>query len=282
MPLILCLLITSITTNLLELGDFLLEEGCFYDAITEYKRHAFFSDSPDAAKVSLIRIGEAYRRMGDIDQAIAYLEKAIPLMKSPDEISSAKLQIGIWSLQVGDLEKAGAIFDDAKYGAPNMEHRLRAQMLLGVTDTLSYRWRSGESKVLETLPEIGVREADLELLKAMYEEAGSGLKSPKLAGFLSAIIPGLGRAYVGEWRSALNAFILNGAILAWAVREFRHDDPFDAVAIMICLFPRYYVGNILRSTVAAANYNDVHLKRQATQILMLVESLLQNSGGTSR
>lgn len=89
-------------------------------------------------------------------------------------------------------------------------------------------------------------------------------KSPLLAGALSAIIPGLGRVYIGRWPDGLLSFLLVGTTGALAAQGFYEDGRgsvrgwiLGAVAALL------YAGNVYGSAVGA-----VVQRRDAEDALM--------------
>ena len=80
-------------------------------------------------------------------------------------------------------------------------------------------------------------------------------KSPWAAGVLSAIVPGLGQAYNGNYQSAALSFLLNSIFLATAVELSNHDLKTSALAAGV-IFSITYTGNILGSVQSANTIND--------------------------
>lgn len=59
---------------------------------------------------------------------------------------------------------------------------------------------------------------------------------------LSAIFPGLGQAYIGEYGAALNSFILTGGLYVALIALTLRYSPLDALLSLMPWFRRYYVG----------------------------------------
>ncbi len=77
-------------------------------------------------------------------------------------------------------------------------------------------------------------------------------KSPWLAGALSAVVPGLGRVYIGRWPDGLMSFLLVGLTAGLSAQGF-HDDGRDSVRgwILGGIAALLYVGNVYGSAVGA-------------------------------
>lgn len=91
------------------------------------------------------------------------------------------------------------------------------------------------------------------------------LKNPWVSGVASAVIPGAGQVYNGNYQSAAFSFIVNSLFLATALELNRKDLPISAVAAGL-IFSITYTGNILSSISAANTINN-----NAVQPLLLDE-----------
>jgi len=77
-------------------------------------------------------------------------------------------------------------------------------------------------------------------------------KSPWLAGAMSAVIPGLGRVYIGRWPDGLMSFLLVGLTAGLSAQGF-HEDWRDSVRgwVLGSVAALLYVGNVYGSAVGA-------------------------------
>lgn len=77
-------------------------------------------------------------------------------------------------------------------------------------------------------------------------------KSPWVAGALSAVIPGLGRVYIGRWPDGLMSFLLVGLTASLAAQGF-YEDGRDSVRgwVLGSIGALLYVGNVYGSAVGA-------------------------------
>jgi hypothetical protein len=77
-------------------------------------------------------------------------------------------------------------------------------------------------------------------------------KSPWLAGALSAVVPGLGRVYIGRWPDGLMSFLLVGLTAGLSAQGF-YQDGRDSVRgwILGGIAALLYVGNVYGSAVGA-------------------------------
>jgi TM2 domain-containing membrane protein YozV len=79
-------------------------------------------------------------------------------------------------------------------------------------------------------------------------------KSQALAGIFSAVIPGSGKMYVGEWGDGITAFLVSGLFAFLAYDNFKADHNTRAW-IFTGLGTLFYGGNIYGSVASAQIYN---------------------------
>ncbi|HSW55290.1 MAG TPA: hypothetical protein VLH59_09380 [Ignavibacteriaceae bacterium] len=79
-------------------------------------------------------------------------------------------------------------------------------------------------------------------------------KSPALAGLLSAVIPGSGKMYVGEWGDGITALVVTSLFAFLAYDNFRTDHTTRAW-IFTGLGAFFYAGNIYGSVASAQIFN---------------------------
>lgn len=79
-------------------------------------------------------------------------------------------------------------------------------------------------------------------------------KSPALAGILSAVIPGSGKMYAGEWGDGITGFLVTGLLAFLAYDNFRADHTARAW-IFTGLGAFFYAGNIYGSISSAQIFN---------------------------
>ena len=93
-----------------------------------------------------------------------------------------------------------------------------------------------------------------ELVSAIEELPHLPRKSPRLAGFLAAVIPGAGHLYTGEKKQALFTFFTN-ALLIFGTYEAFNRDLYVAGGFLSIFALNYYSGNIFGALNSAHKYN---------------------------
>lgn len=92
-------------------------------------------------------------------------------------------------------------------------------------------------------------------LEPFYEMSlNPDYKSPALAGIFSAVIPGSGKMYVGEWGDGITSLIATGLLAFLAFDNFRADHKTRAW-IFTGLGAFFYAGNIYGSIASAQIFN---------------------------
>lgn len=271
----LCLAIFSATFTPLKLGDHLLSMGNPEEAITEYKRFIFFSDSPEEIKLGMMRISEAYRRMGRWDLAADALHDAIPFMRDRSEIAVARIRSALDMICAGGYSSAKFDLLEVLNSDADRSLKIRARFLLGVTGIYEGKRSQSAGDLIPSLREMGVDEGDISKLNRLLLTPPAGRRSPKTAAMLSTILPGAGQIYAGHLKDGINAFLLNGAILLWAWRELKSKDLKDGLLILTLILPRYYLGNIRKSRRLAESRNAQLELERSRRILEEIKGILE-------
>ncbi len=240
--------------GILAFADHLYGQQDYYRAITEYKRFLFveplgadavtaeyqigmsylegerpemavqvFSDLADRhineaiGRKALLMAAEAYSRLGKYKEARDSLEKCLQRYPDNPDNDAVSIRIGWYLLCQGETSSAREAF-----GRCGMESPLRGQAEKMIAETSGY----------DTLP----------------------LKSPLLAGSLSAALPGAGQLYVGRPRDGMVAFLVNGVLIMAAAEAFDKNQDF-AGSVFALLDVSWYAGNIYNAVNGAHKVN---------------------------
>lgn len=102
-------------------------------------------------------------------------------------------------------------------------------------------------------------------LGPLSKQLEQGLKSPRVAKWLSILLPGAGYYYVGQKKSAVTSFLFNGLLLAASWQFFAAR--MYALGILTLTFESgWYFGGILGSMKAATVYNQYQFDQLETKI----------------
>jgi tetratricopeptide (TPR) repeat protein len=222
-------------------AEALFRQGEYYRAVSEFKRLAhFFPDSP-LARAARVRIGEAHLHGGEPAQAI---EQFTTLLEAPE---LAPLRPEVHYLRgMSRLE----LEHDAPYG-------LRKRHIAQALDDLRAippGW-SGAPAVQG-------------FVQALEQPGDLPSKSPWLAGGLSALLPGAGSVYVGNYAEGALAFFVNALFISASLRAFDQDN--DGLGTVLgAAALAFYGGSIYAAANGAQRYNDhargAYLEQQRTR-----------------
>ena len=224
-------------------------------AAEELERLVFLDKSNEEYKNLLIT---AYYKTGNSRKAIERLHQLyngnLPAM--PESISSKYLVL----LQESD-------------SLPQILHYLDSDIKIKNTDKLLFKWSNfmlnksfvDAKRFLDTHPQ------ELGSIKEIAQINDFALKqkhkSPWLAGTLSAIIPGLGKVYTGNYVDAATAFIFVGGNAFQAYRGFQKNGSKSAFGwIFGTIAAGFYVGNIFGSAKAAIRFNNLKFYETKTKV----------------
>jgi len=228
---------------------------------------------------------------GEYDRAILEFERFIHFFPENRQVPPAQLLIGLCFMKDGRYEKARAVFSEVIKTHHDDIFAQKALFLMGesyyrqgISEEAEYYFR----RLFREFPKSSLRQAALyrlgwtKMQKSQWKEASRifgdiqdsspyyqsaaglaeaslngeslPLKSPKLAGTLAAVLPGLGHAYVGRYKDGSVAFLVNALFIWAAVESFHNDD--NVLGGMLCFLELgWYSGNIYSAVNVAHKYN---------------------------
>lgn len=251
----------------LSLGKHLFTQGNYDAAITEYKRFLFFH--PDDARIGEVyhNIGLAYRGQGLWAEAITALRIAIYHATDDESKSEYQLTLAVTLIAIQDYDLAQLELIKVTLRSPSALLYRRALFLRAVAYIYQFRW----DEAREVLENWGTDER----LDLLFDEAVSvSQKSVRVARILSTIFPGAGQVYAGNWRSGINALLLNGALGFLSVDAVLDGHYSDALLWGGLVFWRYYRGNTFRAGQAAEQFNQQRTQAAAEAILQRLQEIV--------
>ena len=175
------------------LGDVALYRGDYPSALAAYQR----ADSLASGPVSLVRLADWHRHLGQFDEARSLLEQALADRSSitPWMQASLLLQLGAIDLQTGDWVAAEGRFAEADRAFP------------------------GWWLVKAHLAQMAAVNSDYERAESLYRAALDGAERPPVMGALAALYNALGRTAEAVALEARTATV-------WAARVLSHPDAY--------------------------------------------------------
>ncbi len=215
-------LFTQIEAQAIQPIDFaesLQKIGSYDAAITEYKRHLYFSPEDNQVAEINRQIGLCYRSLGDWDNAIAIIRKAIDWQESDSLRSMYYLDLAVTNIAAGKYSAAELRLLRLSSSTPYPVVRKRAFFLLMVTYVYQGKWDYCQNALDSGLALWENNEVKAEIVSLLNDRIGKD-KSPSKAKWLSTFIPGLGQLYGGHPFQALNAATINGLIVYYLYNQF--------------------------------------------------------------
>jgi tetratricopeptide (TPR) repeat protein len=241
--------------NILKFADHLYQEKDYLRAAGEYQRYLFHS--PQDADSVLYKIGLCYRLAGDTDEAISYFRR-IAFRDSDNPLRfTAAYQIAYTYFLDGQHENSLQYLDQVSVYAKSSDERGKLQILTAFNYLYQKRWSNAE----HMLDSMAARDENLNLTaSSLSARAREGMnlphKSPIMASLFSAVIPGTGKIYCGEYGDGIYSLIITG-ITGWLAWDGFRENGIRSVRgwVFGSMSGVFYAGNVYGSAIAARIYN---------------------------
>jgi TM2 domain-containing membrane protein YozV len=228
------------------LGDSLLMHGFGVEAVQEFRRSLWLSDSDDAsAGLTRLKLGLSFASVNQLPAAAEELRAAGRISAELAEPAQEAL--------------AGYYAHGKRYDLASFE---LSDLLVFTRDSVRRAYLNS------TIGWLRLQEGDVPSAVNSFDLAGrrdfaSTLRfaneyphrSPTLAAVLSSFIPGSGEIYAGRPATGLLAFAVTAGSLAWAVVAAKNDDWVSASVIVSTFFWRFYNGSRANAVAFADDYN---------------------------
>lgn len=238
----------------MKLGDHFFHEGDYERAITEYKRFLFFFPQSRRSEEALIKIAQSFLNGRKWSEAIHTIDHLLNRFPQTAFLDRAFFLKGIAYREQKEYSQARASFEKTQKLTTDPALRDEAQKEIALTFVHEENW--GEAirafrKIEPASPLYGHAERFAQGLERIHALPS---KSPDLAGFLAAILPGAGHLYVERYRDAGIAFLLNAAFLWGMVESFERKN-YVVGGILTFFEIGWYSGNIYSAVSGAHKFN---------------------------
>ncbi len=242
--------------NVLKFADFLYEQEDYLRAAGEYQRYLFYK--PREREIIRYRIALCYRFGGKTEQAIRIFEAFLKESPNSKLASSTYYQIGVSYFLMEQYENSAKYLDTTLSRITDGLYHAEARQLIGLSYLMQNQWHEAEKifNVLQKSDMLAVRGKAAVYSKYAAQGAKLPVRSPFLAGFFSAIVPGTGRIYTGRVGDALTSLLTVGLTGWQAYDGFRRDGLSSVKGWGFgTLSGIFYIGNIYGSVISARVYN---------------------------
>lgn len=228
-------------SSTLKFADYLYCQKDYLRAVTEYENYLSFSAS-DTVKY---KIALSFLKMARFTEAEDRFRSLLPGSSLKDEAKLGLFETKFFSSNMGQLRELyrESDFHPVKYADP-------VRSLYYLTFLYGNAPLPAEEEFTLAFPAHSRDE-----MKNFYNrKAAPGYKSSLKAALLSALIPGLGKVYTGEYGDGITAFIVSGLLSYLTYDNFIAHHYFRGYTFA-GLAALFYAGNIYGSAAQAQIYN---------------------------
>jgi len=255
-----------------KLADQFYAQGNFEQASMCYQRVAFFS-RPEADPVILSRIAGCFYELGDFNRAMEYFDHAYFASNDFDQQAEFLFQKTATLLETGNyhfalVELLGHDFE------PKSTLHFRKQLYLGSAYFGLEQYEKAGEYFEKSIPEdaTDARRA----IQQLYDNPKKFRKPyPKLALYMSAILPGSGQLYAGDLGGGLNSFLLTGTLVGSYFLLVNALHPVDAILTILPWFQRYYQGGFDQAEAIAINKREQNRNQIFQETLDIIDRYYQ-------
>jgi len=248
-------------------ADSLYAAGHLDDALPAYQRTAFFNRPGVDAEV-LCRIADCFIYSGDLEKALEFYDHSY-FAQSDDSIKKEVL-----------FRKSACYIRSHNYNFALME-------LLNLDDSLSpgfdqkrnfylgMTWFGLEdfSKAGSYFEKAVPDSASRQRIRDLFSNTRAFQRpNPRLASWLSIILPGAGQIYSGEVWSGVNSLLLTGFFVGLGFYIISVSSPIDALFTALPWFQRYYQGGFQRAADFARNKRSENRSRIFDEVVTIIAS----------
>jgi len=232
----------------------LFERGHYYQAVTEFERFIYYNPDHPAVAEARLKIAFCYKLGEQYTKAIELFRKLIDEYFGQEYAIVAAFNVGECFRLNGDYEQALAEFSEFVENYPNHLLADKAQWTSAWIYIEMEEYPSAKEHLFLVRDGSAYQVPAQDLSGALDKLLHLPRKSPRLAGFLAAVLPGSGHLYTGEKKQALFSFVTN-ALLIFGAYEAFNNELYVAGGFISLFAANYYSGNIFGALNSAHKYN---------------------------
>lgn len=253
------------------------EGGALEQAEVEYKRYIFLQDYSAGVHQTeaFLSLAELYAQKEQWQLAADSVNQAIQSSindgQSQEETDLLRLKHIQYLSQLTDSLYIFSYINFPEYSQAVRQAAFLADFKSCIEQGL---WQTAQDKfnfAQQELPELFTPQQVQTITSSLQDIFAYKPKNQLLAGYLS-FIPGLGQLYAGDPLDALNAFVLNGSLIAVSVWSLCTLDFWTFSLLEFNPLVHFMQGNIYNAQKDAYNYNQRKLKAFSSQILDIVDN----------
>ncbi len=236
-------------------GQYLFDSKQYKLASEELERVLFYNRDNDSVKFQLIR---SYLLGNEFSMVTKRMDSLFPDMQAMPR--NYALQYSKALVSLNSIYQAQKFINRSNTLTGNDKLYLDLNLEL-----LDYKWETAQ----KTFADMKQKDPPM---AARYEDVFNRInttryKSPGLALALSAVVPGLGKAYTHNWKDGLFSFIFVGGSAFQAIRGYnRYGKNSGFFIAYTSVATTFYLGNLYGSFKSANKYNGTLRKKIHTAI----------------
>jgi len=233
-------------SNSLKYADYLYTTNQYNLASVEFERVVFLEPKDTLSKLKLIR---SYRYLSDYKTAISRIEKYFPCNVNYllPEFSDEYVRNMLYEDQ---FQKANSFLQTIQ----TMDIGVRTEYQLGIF-IMQYRWTEARRFADEHSGILDKTERFDNLNSIIKDGLKAKYKSPFLAGSISAVVPGGGKAYSGHWVDAIYSFLFVTTSTWLTYKSYQKNGFSFNSALIGSVALTFYSANIYGSVKSAKRHN---------------------------
>jgi len=239
------------SNELLSYADYLFQEEEYYRSISEYLQFKFlYASTDDDSAYCNIQIIKCYYLGKEYKEAIRLTDLYLSGKKIKNPlVDNLYYYGGLSYLQLGYPSSAILYFNNLS--SP------KSKLLKGIIYLKQYEWQTAKQEFdsLNEITDKSISTISRELSKVALQGNNLRSRSPLLAGVSSAIIPGAGYIYTGNYQTGFASLILNSLLIGASYELNRKGLKFTS-GLFFLITLGWYIGNIFGSVTSAINFND--------------------------
>ena len=249
-------------SNSLKYADYLFKTNQYKLAAVEFERVVFLEPKDTLSKLKLI---QSCRYLTDYKTALIKIENYFPcsLNNLPKEFSEEYVRNMLYENQ---FQKAYGFLQTNR----TLNIGIKTEYQLGIF-ILQYQWTEARRFADEHIDVLDKTERFDNLNSIINHGLNTRYKSPLLAGSISAIVPGGGKAYSGHWIDAIYSFLFV-TTSSWLTYKSYQKNGFSFNSALIgSVALTFYSANIYGSVKSAKKYNqkiNQSFRNEAEDILL--------------
>jgi tetratricopeptide (TPR) repeat protein len=236
----------------------LFDQGDYYRAVTEFKRFDFDEGNQAPSLTASYAIACCYQHAKMWPDAIKAWQGIANTHPNQPIAFEATYRMAECYIAAGDTASAQTTLRNlANTMPPDSMYASDTRFLIGILLMTQREWPSAEEQFtgfVASYPTSHLRLSAEKLAQACRDIQSGKKKSPKTAGFYSAVIPGLGQAYSGRTGDGLAALVINLTVGLITANQISRQNTFGTV-VGLLTFDTFYAGNIYGAIGDAKAYN---------------------------